>query len=467
MDNRTKPKKERQPGSSTTGEKIFFALGDMGCNFIWTFTSGFLTLYYTDSVMLSAAFVGTLMFVTRFLDGISDIAMGIVIEKTQTRWGKARPWLLFASAPLAISLILLFNVPSSIGENGKHIYVLLTYIFLAVIAYTAVNLAYNTMIPRFSLNPDDRNVVSAVRGGMVVVAALVISVVTPGLIDSFGGQSSQRAWTAISAIYASLALILLLVTFFGVKERIPPTVDEEGKPQKTPIKKALAVLLRNKYFYIATALFVLFYANTGLGGVTIYYVRDILGNATLFGLVTVAGVLPMLLALPVMPLLYKKFGKRNMMLLGSVIGIVGCVIQFIAPATLIVYLAGCIVRGFGGIMFSASIFTLASDIVEFTEWKHEIRAEGLVTSVNSFGLKLGTGVGAGLVGWVLAIGRYDASLAVQAQPALNAMIALQIGIPLILCVAQTVLLIFWDLEKLRPQIEKELERRRVQDVKQI
>ncbi|GHU88082.1 MFS transporter [Clostridia bacterium] len=448
-------KKLREPGSTTMREKILFGFGDMGCNFVWTFTSGFLTLYYTDSVQLSAALVGTLMLVTRILDGVTDIAMGVVIEKTQTRWGKARPWLLFGSIPLALGLVLLFNVPSGVSDGGRNAYVFLTYIFLTVIAYTAVNLAYNTMIPRFSLNPNDRNVVSAVRGIFVIVAALTISVITNPLLDAFGGQSSQRAWSIVSAIYAVLALIFLLVTFLGVKEKIPPSVDAEGKPQKTPIIPALKILLRNKYFYIATLLFVMFYAVTGLGGVTIYYVRDILGDANLYGLVTAIGVAPMLIGVMLMPFFYKKFGKRNVMLLGSVIGTAGCALQLIAPSVLPIYIVGSVVRGFGSIMFSASIFTLASDIVEFSEWKHGIRAEGLVTSVNSFGLKLGTGLGAGLVGWTLSLGKYDANLPAQPDSALASMIILQIGIPLVLSAVQAILLIFWDLEKLRPQIEKE------------
>jgi GPH family glycoside/pentoside/hexuronide:cation symporter len=451
-------KKAREPGASTTREKILFGFGDMGCNFVWTFTSGFLTLYFTDSVKLASAVVGTLMLLTRILDGVSDITMGVVIEKTQTRWGKARPWILFASAPLAIGLVLLFNVPAGFSDGGKTAYAYLTYIFMTVIAYTAVNLAYNTMIPRFSLTPNDRNIVSAVRGVFVIVAALLISVLTPILLETFGGQSSQRAWSIISVIYGALALVFLMVTFFGVKEKITQPVDESGKVKNTEIIPALKILLGNKYFYISTAVFVTYYAITGLGGAAIYYVRDILGDANLYGVVTAIGIAPMLIGVVIMPALYKRFGKRNVMLLGAIIGAAGCAFQLIAPYSLVVYIIGSIIRGFGSIMFSASIFTLASDIVEFNEWKYGVRAEGLVTSVNSFGLKLGTGIGAGLVGWILAFGNYDAELTTQLPSALNSMIVLQIGIPLVFSIIQAVLLLFWDLDKLRPQMEEKLAR---------
>ncbi|GHT94488.1 MFS transporter [Spirochaetia bacterium] len=445
------------PGATTMGEKIRFGLGDMGCNFGWTFISGFLTLYYTDSVGISAAFVGTMMLITRVLDGVSDLAMGVVIEKTNTRWGKARPWLLFGGVPMALSLALIFNVPAGLGETAKNGYVFLTYVFMTVIAYTAVGVAYNALIPRFSLNADDRNVVSAVRGVVVIVTALVISIGTPELLKAFGGQQSARAWSLTSILYAALALICLMITFLGVKERIPPKMDlTTGKVESTPIKRALGILLRNKYFYIATVLFIFFYAINGVGGITVYYCRDILGRFELYGLISAIGIVPMVLTIPFAPALYKKFGKRNVMLVGAVIAAGGCVVQLTAPSVLTVFLTGSVVRGFGSILFSASIFTLASDIVEFSDWKHGIRAEGLVTSVNSVGLKVGTGLGSALVGWLLDFGGYNAALGTQPRSALNSMIILQIGVPLILFAALAVLLLFWDLEKLRPQIEKDL-----------
>jgi GPH family glycoside/pentoside/hexuronide:cation symporter len=438
---------EAPPQGSSGAAKLCYAAGDVGCNFVWTFVSGFLLLYYTDSVGVSAAFAGTMMLISRVLDGASDIAMGVVIEKTNTRWGKARPWVLFFCVPLAISLVLLFNVPAALGGAAKQAYIYATYIFMAVICYTAVNLSYCAMLPRFSLSPDDRNVVSAVKGLAVIVTAIVISVFTPPLLEVFGGQQSQGAWSAVSAIYAAIALVMLLLTFFGVKEKIPPSVAADGSPVKVSIRKALSILLRNKYFYIAAALFVVYYAINGMGGVGVYYARDVMGDVNLLGLLSSVAILPMLAGLPVTPILYKKFGKRNVMLAGTLISAAGCGLQLIAPARLSLYLAFAVLRGFGSIMFSLAIFTLASDIVELDEKRHGLRTEGLVTSVNSFGMKVGTGVGSALVGWILALGKYDSTAAVQARSSINAMIAIQIGIPLVLSLLLAVLLIFWDMEK--------------------
>jgi len=297
--------------ASSFGTKLCYAAGDIGCNFVWTFVSGFLMLYYTDSIGISAAFIGTMLFICRVFDGGSDIAMGFIIEKTHTRWGKARLWILFSCMPLAVSLLLIFNVPGTLSEAGKQIYIYITYILMTVICYTAANLSYNAMLPRFSLTSHDRNIVSAIKGLAVIIAALVISILTPFLLEAFGGQQSQSAWRMISGIYAAIGLVMLLITFFGVKEKIPPNMDSDGKPVQIPMKKALSILLRNKYFYLATALFVVFYAITGTGGVTIYFARDVMGDANLFGLISAVAIFPMLIGIPILPALYKKIRQEK------------------------------------------------------------------------------------------------------------------------------------------------------------
>jgi GPH family glycoside/pentoside/hexuronide:cation symporter len=240
---------------------------------------------------------------------------------------------------------------------------------------------------------------------------------------------------------------MILITFFGVKEKIPPSVDADGKAAKVSVKKVLSLLFRNKYFYIAALLFVFFYAITGMGGVTIYFARDVMGDANLFGLISAIAILPMLVAIPILPAIYKKFGKRNIMLLGALVSAGGCALQLINPANLTMYLIFAVIRGFGSIAFSMPIFTLASDIVELDERRHGLRAEGLVTSVNSFGMKVGTGLGAAMVGWILEWGKYDPNVAVQAQSSLKAMITLQIIAPMALSVILAGLLVFWDMEK--------------------
>jgi len=447
-------------GVTTKREKIAYSLGDVGCNFIWSFASAFLTLYYTDSVGLSAAFLGTMMLIARILDGASDIAMGAVIEKTRTRWGKARPWILIACVPFALSLVLIMNVPGSLSEQGKNAYAFLSYIFMAVICYTIVNLAYHAMLPRISLNQQDRSVISGLRTFLTLMLVLLLNIVTPLLLESFGGQKSQRAWTIVSSAYALIALGLLLITFFGTKEKVE--LRSEVKAEKIPLIVSLKAVATNKYFYLVLALFVVNYISAGLTGVGLYYARDVLGDVNFFGLISLAGVSPMLIGIPLIPFLFKKFGKRNSIRFGFALCILGGLLTLTNPTNAGVYLASSVIKGFGGIPFIVAMFTLSADITDYGEWKSGIRAEGFAYSCTTFGIKLGTGVGSAMLGWILAWGRYDADAAVQSEPAINAMILLAVVIPLVISAIQLILIQFWDLDKHLPDIQKDLQERKLQ-----
>jgi GPH family glycoside/pentoside/hexuronide:cation symporter len=450
-----KPKNAAKGGAgrSTVGEMLLYGLGDVGCNFIWTFASSFLVLYYTDSAGIAAAYVGTMMLVSRILDGVSDILMGVVIEKTRTRWGKARPWILFGSVPFALSLILLFNVPAGFSGVGKNTYVFLTYVFMSVFCYTVVNLAYHATLARFSLTPQDRTMVTTVRVIMVTALALVLSIITPALLELFGGQKEQRAWNILASIYAALALGCLIACFLGVREKVPMTTATGEAIPQTPLKEALRALLRNKYFCLAAILSIVGATfNVSMGGY-IYYARDVLGNVEYFGLMSMATMAPLLAATPLMPHAFKKLGKRGAILVGMALGVLASVVQMIAAYNLIAVLVCMALRSLGITPLLTATFTFPGDIVDYMEWKDGIRTEGLVSGTTSFGSKVGTGLGSAILGWLLALGNYNPNLPVQAQATLNAEIMINVGVPCILSVICFVVMLFWDIDKYRPQID--------------
>jgi glycoside/pentoside/hexuronide:cation symporter, GPH family len=436
--------------TTTKAEKFLYSLGDVGSNFVWTFAASFLTLYYTDSAGISAAFIGTMMLVARLLDGVSDIAVGIMIDKTKTRWGKARPWLLFTVVPFALSLVLLFNVPGGFSESAKNAYVAGTYIFMVVI-YTALNLPYHAMLPLISKSSQDRNTVSTVRMIVSLIVIVFISYFTIPLVTAFGGTKSQGAWLTISEIYAVLAFICIIATFLGVKEKVSAITENE---KKVPVKEALHVLFSNRYFYIAVLLFFATYISNGSTGIGIYYAKDVLGNGNIFGTLSIMTLLPLIIGMPIAPQLFKKFGKRNVMLYGLAIAIISNALMFINPANAVLLITLTAIRSIGIVPMTVAIFTLASDIVEYNEWKTGIRAEGITTSANVFGMKLGTGIGSALLGWLLAWGHYDGALTTQPQSAITAMIVLQIGVPLIVYILSFILILFWNMEKYQPQIQE-------------
>lgn len=445
--------KQKDNLKSSVREKICYGMGDVGVNVVWILPSSFLMLYYTDSVGISAAYIGTMMLICRLFDGFSDVLMGVIIDKTQTRWGKARPWLMFMTIPMLLSIFLTFYVPN-ISVTGQKIYTFITYFVMSVVCYTAVNLAYHSMLPRFSLTSQDRSVVSVIRSVFALIITVVVSTITPMLLAGFGGSGSQAAWSRLTLIYSAIALAAIAITVTQVKEK--KLLDEKnGEMQaetKTPLGEAVRILLSTRYFYISVFLFLAFYISNGTSGIMIYYARDVLGNENLMGLLSMSGMIPMLLAMPFVPALFQKFGKRNCMFYGMVLSVICSVLMLINPRNLILYVALSTVKSLGSAPVMSAMYTFAGDIVDYNQWKHGIRTEGIATSVNSIGMKLGTGLGSAMLGWMLAWGKYDASLTAQPDSAITAMIIVAIVIPAVVSLVSAILLYFWDLEKYQPEI---------------
>ena len=260
---------------------------------------------------MSAGFIGTMMLICRLFDGVSDILMGILIDKTHSKLGKARPWLLFMSLPLMISVFLVFSVPSSLNDTGKNIYSFITYFLMSVVCYTAVNLSYHAMLPRFSLTSQDRSIVSVVRSVFSLIATIVVSTVTTMFLSSLGGEASQKAWTTLVIIYAAIAELAIILTCSMIKEKTDILEDHTDTSPKTSLKDAVKYLLSSRYFYISVYIFFAFYIANGTSGIMVYYARDVFGNADLMGLLSIAGILPIMIVSPFCPVLFKKFGNNT------------------------------------------------------------------------------------------------------------------------------------------------------------
>ena len=428
-------------------------MGDVGVNLVWTLPSSFLMLYYTDSVGISAAYIGTMMLICRLFDGFSDVLMGVIIDKTHTRWGKARPWLILMTIPMLLSIYFTFKVPAA-GVGMQKVYIFLSYFIMSVICYTAVNLSYHSMLPRFSLTSQDRASVSALRSIFALIVSVVVATITPMLLAGFGGSTSQAAWSKLNLIYCVVAFVAIMITFSQVKEKKLLDENEQSKQAEpaVPLKEAVKILLSTRYFYISVFLFLSFYISNGTSGIMIYYARDVLGNENLMGLLSMSGMVPLLLAMPFVPALFKKFGKQKPMFVGMIISALCAFLMLLNPKNLMFYVGLSIVKSLASAPVMSAMYTFAGDIVDFNQWKHGIRTEGIATSVNSIGMKLGTGLGSALLGWMLAWGKYDAALAEQPSSAITAMIIVAIVIPALVSLASAVLLYFWDMEKYQPEI---------------
>lgn len=433
------------------GEKIAFGMGDVGGNFISCLTAAFLTLYYTDTALIDAAFVGTMMLLCRVFDGVSDIIVGLLIDRTHTKMGKARPWLLGSILPMAIMLFLTFNVPANMTIMGKSVYVYATYIGLAVVSYTIGSLSYASLTSLISSDRITRQSLSTIRFLMAFIAMMFINSMTNTLVENFGG--GQTGWRTVSIIYAVILAVCHLITFLFCKERVDPDAAPEADSMqvaqpKMPLGESLKVLFSNKYTYIIIVFYVTnFIVTSASNGVGVFFSRDVLGDAALFGVLTITNSIPVIIAMPFTTKLVEKFGKKNCLYAGLLLQILGYGMMFLANSNLPVILVGSAIRGFGMAPYSPVQLSVVSDLGDNIAYKTGKHVEGLAYSVSSFGMKFGMGLGGAMLGWLLALGGYDALAAVQSDSALLAMRTLFALIPVICYVISFVLTFFFNIEK--------------------
>lgn len=438
-------------------ERLSYGVGDVGGNLVFAPISAFLLFYLTDVVGIGAAIAGTLLLFGRVMDGTLDLIVGTLIDKTSTRWGKARPWILFSTPVLVISFVLLFNVPAGLSQGGRELYAFAFYFLCLGVGFVSSNLAYHTLLSVITSSTTMRVSLTVFRTFFALITTLVVNAITMPLITALG--SGQSAWTGVMIGYAGIATITFAVLFFGTRERVKPAVGANNVVMM-PLGLKLRKLLSNPFFFLGFGLFFLTFILQGTSGVGIYFASDVLGDPNSFGLLSVAQLAPMLLGLWFMPRVIGRFGKRRSILFGTVIVVVGSVITLIDPTNLTLVVLGTAVRGFGGIPAMASLFALVADIVDYGEWKHGARLDGMTYAAATAGQNFGAGLGIAIVGWVLAASAYDGQTAVQAPSAISAEIFLQLWFPLIVAIFTGIIVWFLNIDKYLPQIHVDLAARR-------
>lgn len=433
-------------------EKLCYGSGDCAANVYVAMAGTFLTGYYTDTVGLATLAVGTMMLVARVFDGVTDLAMGAIVDKTKSKYGKARPWVLWTAPFMLIGLILLFSVPKSLyGTGGGLIYAYLSYIFMNCIVYTANNLPFNALLSRMTLDVQDRASTASVRFIMTQFTTLIINAVTANLVTSIG-------WSALAVIYGIIEVILLLLCFIGCKEHIDE--DESGavKLEDVPMNIAFPALLKNKYFYLQTLVFLTLYINTvAVGSCTYYFCNTVLGSIAIITYTSMAQTIPAIIANFANPGLVAKYGKRKVMLVACVLMIIGRLLVGLAGSSIPIVMVGILIYGFGTGPVMSGVFAMTADVVDYGEWKTGVRSEGLVNSCTSFGMKVGIGLGSAVATWILAFGGYDGTLAVQSA---SAVAAIRFGFGYfgaILGAVLLVLLLLMNIDKNIKQIQSDLE----------
>lgn len=440
-------------------ERLAYGFGDFGCNIIYTAMSAFLLFYYTDYAGVSAFAVGTIMMVSRLFDGISDIIMGVIVDRTKSKYGKARPWILRMCIPFAISGVLLFSVPTSWSETPKLIYVFITYNLVSTVVYTAINVPYSALNALMTQNPYERSVLSIFRNLLATAGTLTINIFTLPLVEFFGNNA--LAWTKTFFIFGIVAIIAFLYTFWGTSERVKSVAQlQSTENNDVPVLVGIKALFKNKYWIMMTGMLALFFLMYAInGGSTVYYAKDILGDKNLVGTINGIFNIVQICGMFFIAMMIKKFGKRNIFALGLVLDIIGMLILNYSNGAMSLIIISSVIRGLGNACGGATMWAMVSDTIDYGEWKTGYRTEGLVNSACSFGWKIGNGIGSALLGLILEAGGYVGTAITQTETALFSIEICFIWIPIAIYVIGLIIMSFYHLDKEFPAIIRDLNNR--------
>lgn len=436
-------------------EKISYGLGDTACNIVYGLATSILTFFYTDYIGISVGVIGLIILISRVFDGASDVIMGLIVDRTKSKYGKARPWVLWMSVPYAVGCILLFTVPAGASGLVKAIYVFITYNFVQTICYTALNLPYSSLASLMTRNQQERGVINAIRMGLSPFGRILATAATLPLVKLLGDD--QRAWIMAATIYAVISLVLLLICFFNTKERVQ---FEAQTDSKVPIGTSLKALLKNKYWGLGLLLWGMLSIYQTLSGTSLsYYSKYILNNSLLTSPIYVAELAPMIVVIFFVPIALKKCSKRSLSLMGALVCIAAQLVLMINAESYTIAMVSAVLRGIGEAPLMGVIFSFIADAVEYGQWKTHLRLEGLIYSAASVGSKLGGGLTSAAFGGILSAAGYDGLAAVQSASAVHAIYLLYVVGPILVWGVTAVLLCFHRLEKQYPAIMKELSAR--------
>ena len=526
-------------------EKVGYGLGDGAANIAWRGVATFLFVFYTDVFGLDPVVVGVLLLTARFSDGISDIIMGIIGDRTNSKYGKFRPWILWTAIPLGVILSLLFTSPD-LNDSGKIIYAYVTYIIFTLI-YTANNIPYGALMAVMSGDHKERTSIGSFRmvgsygGGILVQGALLFLVAYFGNVSptvevsklennkyqvnieatkdvqnvnvktedgiatftwngerslgdkptvgkSFSMESNetysflvegetnltseklriidqQKGYSYSFYLMSIILVLLMFVTFYTTRERVQPP-----KEQKANIKQDIKDLMGNRPWWVLliTALFSSTY-NALKSGIIIIYFTHYLHNQLLAASYLVGLMLVSIAGAILMTPLSLRFGKKNLFISSLIIsgGLISLLIFCDPEAIVAIFIIG-LLSEFIGAMFSTLTFVMLGDAADYSEWKNQRRATGLVYSAGSFATKFGGGIAGAIIGFVLGAYNYDGQDAVAIQGAIPGIKMLMSWIPAIVALGGAGLMMFYPLSKNKMnEITETLAQRRLDETSAI
>lgn len=435
--------------------RIAYGLGDTAQNVVWG-AMGILTFFYTDYAGIDPAMVGMVMLLSRCFDGVSDVIMGFIVEKTNSKWGKSRPWILWMSVPFAVSIVLIYTVPQG-SSAMQFAYLFVTYNLCTTVCYTALNLPYGSLSAMMTRASKERDMLSITRMCLSPWGRILSVSATLPLVKVFG--DTQMAWVEVMSIWAVVGLVLLVFCFSRCKETV--VIEARAKAAKIPVGKALKALAVNPYFWVGMTIWmmqnVIF---TITGTILPYYCKYIFADDTIYGSLYLLETLVTIFVMAVFsPRLLRRFGKRNMSLGGVLICFIGHVIFLLNPTDFGWVVFSCVVRGIGFAPIQSVIFGFIGDAVEYGQWKTRLRQEGLIFSGGSVGTKVGSGLTSALLTGLLSYAGYVSSSAgsvMQSQQVIDMIVSIYMWGPIFVWIVLIVVLYFYELDQKYPEIMRDL-----------
>ena len=436
--------------------KIGYGAGDIAGNCVYALLTAFMMIYLTDTVGLSMGIVSTLIAVSKIFDGVSDFFFGRMIDKTHTKMGKARPWMLWPYIGCSVCLVACFAIPTSWGDTAQYIFFFIAYTLLNAVFFTANNIAYASLTALITKNTSERVQIGSFRFIFAFATKIIIEAVTIYAVTWLGGGA--MGWRNIAIIYALLGLIVNTISVFSVKE-LPEAdegMEEERKEEhKLTFIQSFKILLKNKYYVIICCSYILTQLYASVIGMGTYYAKYILGNEGLFSDLSLAINITMVVALTVLPFVIKKLGGMyKLNIWGYALAAIGRVGVMVGAymGSLPMMLVFTAVSTVGIAPLQGDLNALIACCSEHTNLTTGHRLDGMMYSCSSLGLKIGGAFGTAICGWLLDATGYVENAAAQTPATVGMLNFLYLWLPIILCAAVGFLLVFLRVEKANEDI---------------
>lgn len=438
--------------------KMGYGSGDIAGNVVYAFLTSFVMVYLTDTIGLASGIVGTLIALSKLFDGFTDIFFGSMIDKTHSRLGKARPWMLYGYIGCAVTLVACFAIPTSLGKTAQYAWFFIAYTLLNGVFYTANNIAYSALTSLVTKNSKERVQMGSCRFIFAFYTSLLIQAITVGFVEKCGGDAA--AWRLVAIIYAAIGLIVNTISALSVKELPEEELNEgeqAGEAEKYGLVQAFKLLVKNKFYLMICGTYILQQLYSAMIGAGIYYMTWVLKNKNLFGQFAWAVNIPLIIALIFTPTLVGKWnGMYKLNVRGYMLATVGralvVVAGYMGSVPLMILFTAVAALGQGPWQGDMNaVIASCSEYTYLTQGKH---VDGTMYSCTSLGIKIGGGIGTAVVGWLLEFSGYVGTNATQPQSALSMMQFIYLWLPFVFDLLITIVLSQMNVEETNANIRK-------------